>query len=411
MSRYTNKTDFLSLIQDEDFIRMVINDPDPNELLKKMQEENPDLGKNLQYAFEFIRVNHGNKVKMHPEDFNEVLSNIQLHLKAKSKSRVQRLFPMPLRIAASILIILSITSIIVYKQFGKDPLTEFAQKQHEGADKALIVLSDGTTKELKNNDSFIDYTSSEGEVVVKNTEEEEEEEERIGNSKIQKNPVLNQVVVPFGQRHKVLLSDGTLVQLNAGSKLTFPAAFTGKTREVYLKGEGFFEVSKNEKQPFIVKTDYIDIKVLGTTFNIAAYDDERILTTVLVEGKVNVSQKDKLLANDVYTLSPGQGCFYSIDTKNSVVKNVDVTEHILWKEGLFNFKDKPLRDVVSRVHKYFNRPIQIENDRLANTLVSGKLVLSDDIAEVTEYLAKTVEGNYEITADGLIVLKQQNIKY
>lgn len=402
MSRYTNKTDFLSLVQDEDFIRMVINDPDPNELLKELQEENPDLRKDLQYAFEFVRVNHVNKVKMHDEDFKEVLSNIKMHLKANSKSRVQRLFPMSLRIAASILIILSITSIIVYKQFGKDPLTEFAQKQHDGADKALIVLSDGTTKELKNNDSFIDYTSSEGEVVVKNTEEEE----RIGNSKTEKYAVLNQVVVPYGQRHKVLLSDGTLVQLNAGSKLTFPAEFTGKTREVYLNGEGFFEVSKNAKQPFIVKTDHIDIKVLGTTFNVSAYDDEGFMTTVLVEGKVNVSQKDKLLANEQFTLAPGQGCFYSVNSKNSVVRNVDVSEHVLWKDGLYNFKDRPLRDVISRVHKYFNRPIHIESDKLANTQVSGKLVLSDDITEVIEYLAKTVEGKYEIKSDGLIVLKQ-----
>lgn len=402
MSRHTNKTDFLSLVQDEDFIRMVINESNPNELLKKMQEENPDMGKTLQYAFEFLRTNHEAKIEMRDEDYNQVLSNIQLHLKTKSKSRVQRLFPLPLRIAASILIILSITSIIVYKQFEKDPMIEFAQKQHEEANKALIVLSDGTTKVLRSNDSFIDYTSSEGEVVVKNTEEEE----RIGNSKTEQNTVLNQVVVPYGQRHKVLLSDGTLVQLNAGSKLTFPAIFRGKAREVYLQGEGFFEVSKDEKHPFIVKTDHIDIKVLGTTFNIAAYDDERIFTTVLVEGKVDVVQKSKLFANEGFTLLPGQGCFYSIDTKSSVVSDVDVDEYVLWKDGLYNFKNKPLRDVVSRVNKFFNRTIQLEDEKLANTLVSGKLVLSDDLTEVVEYLSKTIEGKYDITKEGTFILRQ-----
>lgn len=402
MSKHSNKTDFLSLVQNEDFIRLVTGAENPDKLLKELQKENPDQSDALQYAFGFIRANHANKIKMKPEDYNQVLNAIQLHFIKKPQGRFLRLFPLPLRIAASILLILAISSIVVYRQFEKDPLTEFAQKQHEGADKALIVLSDGTTKELKNNDSFIDYTSSEGEVVVKNTEDEE----RIGNSKAQKNPVLNQVVVPFGQRHKVLLSDGTLVQLNAGSQLTFPAAFSGKTREVYLQGEGFFEVSENAKQPFIVKTNYIDIRVLGTTFNVSAYEDEGFLTTVLVEGKVNVSQKGKRLANEEFTLAPGQGCFYSIDEKNSVVRNVDIKEHVLWKDGLFNFKDKPLRDVVSRVHKYFNRPIQIESDKLANTLVSGKLVLSDDLTEVIEYLSKTVEGKYEVKSDGLIVLKQ-----
>lgn len=390
------------MVQDENFIRLVIDAENPNELLKELQTETPDQSDALQYAFEFISVNHGNKIKMSPDDYNQVLSNIQLHLKKKPKNRFCQLFPLPLRIAASILVILSVSSIIVYKQFEKDPLTKFAQMEHEGENQALIVLSDGTTKVLKNNDSFIDYSSNKGEVVVKNTEEEE----RIVNSKDEKNAVLNQVVVPYGQRHKVLLSDGTLVQLNAGSRLTFPAAFSGKTREVYLKGEGFFEVSENAKQPFIVKTDYVNIKVLGTTFNVSAYEDEGFMTTVLVEGKVNVSQKDKLLANEEFTLAPGQGCFYSVNAKTSVVRNVDVSEHVLWKDGLYNFKDKPLRDVVSRVHKYFNHPIHIESDKLANTLISGKLVLSDDIAEVIEYLTKTVEGKYEITPEGLIVLKQ-----
>ncbi|MBW8331162.1 MAG: FecR domain-containing protein [Prolixibacteraceae bacterium] len=402
MSKHSNKTDFLSLVQDENFIQLVIDAENPNELLKELQTATPDQSDALQYAFEFISVNHGNKIKMSPEDYNQVLSNILLHLKKKPKNRFYQLFPLPLRIAASILLILAISSIVVYRQFEKDPLTKFAQIQHEGENQALIVLSDGTTKVLKNNDSFIDYSSNKGEVVVKNTEEEE----RIGNSRNEKNAAMNQVVVPYGQRHKVLLSDGTLVQLNAGSRLTFPAAFSGKTREVYLKGEGFFEVSENVKQPFIVKTDHIDIKVLGTTFNVSAYEDEGSVATVLVEGKVNVSQKDKLLANEEFTLTPGQGCFYSVDAKNSVVRNVDIMEHVLWKEGLFNFKDKPLRDVVSRVHKYFNRPIQIESDKLANTLVSGKLVLSDDLTEVIEYLSKTVEGKYEVKPDGLIVLKQ-----
>ena len=402
MSNYSNKTDFLSLVQDEDFIRLVISAENPDKLLKKMQRENPDQGNTLQYAFEFIRTNHGNKIKMSPDDYNKVLNTIQLHLKEKPKNRFYQLFPLPLRIAASILLILAISSIVVYRQLGKDPLTKFAQMEHEGENQALIVLSDGTTKVLKNNDSFIDYSSNQGEVVVKNTEEEE----RIGNRNVEKHAVLNQVVVPFGQRHKVLLSDGTLVQLNAGSKLTFPATFSGRTREVYLKGEGYFEVHKNAQKPFIVKTDHIDIKVLGTTFNVSAYEDESSMTTVLVEGKVNVSQKDRLLANEEYTLAPGQGCFYSVNAKSSVVKNVDVSEHVLWKDGLYNFKDKPLRDVVSRVHKYFNRPIQIDNEKLASTLVSGKLVLSDELGEVMEYLSKTVEGKYEITQDGLFVLKQ-----
>lgn len=402
MSNFTNKTDFLSLVQDEAFVRSVIEAENPTELLEELQKKHPEQSDIFLYAFEFIRVNHTDKTKMDPEDFDRILSNIQKHSNNRSSFRFFRFIPLQLRVAAMILIIMSVGSLVVYKQLAKDPLTQFAQSKHDESNHGLILLSDGTSKVLKNNDSFIDYSSNNGDVVVKNVEEEE----RIGNAGIEKNAVLNQVVVPFGQRHKILLSDGTLVQLNAGSKLTFPASFSGKTREVYLKGEGFFEVSKNAKYPFIVKTDYVDIKVLGTTFNISAYEDERFTTTVLVEGKVNVSQKDKLLGNSEFTLAPGQGCFYSISSKSSVVREVDVNDYVLWKDGLYYFKDRPLRDVVSRVHKFYNYSIQIESEKLANTLVSGKLVLSDDLKEVMEYLSKTVEGKYEVKSDGLIVLKQ-----
>jgi transmembrane sensor len=402
MSKHSKQIKFSTLVQDESFIRSVIEAENPKEILEELQKKNPDQSEVILCAFEFIRFSRTEKSKMPPEDFDWILNSIQEHSTKKESFRIFRSIPPLVRIAAMILILLSLGSLVVYRQISKSPLTQFAQSELQENNQAMIVLSDGTTKMLKKNDSLIDYSSSSGNVVVKNIEEEES----IGNGQSAKDPIMNQVVVPFGQRHKVLLSDGTLVQLNAGSKLTFPAAFSGNTREVYLKGEGFFEVHKNAKQPFVVKTDYIDIKVLGTTFNISAYDDEHFMTTVLVEGKVNIHQKDKFLANDEFTLSPGQSCIYSVNSKKSIVSDVDVNDYILWKDGLYNFKEMPLADVVSRVNKFFNRNIQIENEKVANTLVSGKLVLAGNITEVLEYLSKTIEGKYEITQDGVFILKQ-----
>jgi hypothetical protein len=404
MAKISHKSDFLSLIQDEEFFRLVIdNIENPQKLVDDLLKEHPEQDDSIRYAVEFIRLNFENKTKMGEEDYNRILDYIQKYSgKKKSPSYILSLVSFPIRIAATILLILSVGSLVIYKQSAKDPLVQFAQGNVSNGGQAMIVLSDGTTQVLKSNNSFIDYNSTDGEVIVTN----EKENEIIGNSNKNENAVLNQVLVPFGQRHKVLLSDGTLVQLNAGSKLTFPATFSGKTREVYLKGEGFFDVRKNAKVPFIVKTDHIDIKVLGTTFNVSAYADEQFVTTVLVEGKVNVKQKDRMLANDEYILAPGQGCFYSMDTDKSVVRNVDTNNYVLWKDGLYNFKEIPLRDVVNRVHKYYNLTIQIEGERLANTLVSGKLVLSEDPTEVMEYLSKTMEGRYEKTTQGSYILKQ-----
>lgn len=397
----TNKIDFLSLVEDQAFVQSVLEAENPDDLLKELQKQNPEHSMAYQYAVEFIRVNRSNKTKMNARDYEDVLSRIEHYSKKKSPFRLLTLVPFKLQAAAMILVLLSVGSLIGYRHLTNDPLKKFAQSNAGQDTHGLILLSDGTTKVLKNNESLIDYSTN-GDVVVKNTQEEE----RIENHKEKDAAVLNQVVVPYGQRHKVRLSDGTLVQLNAGSKLTFPATFSGHTREVYLKGEGYFDVQKNEKVPFIVKTDFVNIHVTGTSFNVSAYEEENIVSTVLVEGKVNVAQKNKLFSNDNYNLVPGQGCFYSVQGQQSVVKEVEVSEYILWKDGFYHFKDKPLRDVVMRVNKYFNKEILIENEVLANTQVSGKLVLSEDLTEVMQYLSKTVEGRYELTEEGVYVLKQ-----
>lgn len=398
----TNKPDFLSLIQDEIFIKLVTETEGSDEFLKELLDRNPQNRESIKYAFEFIRVNMGNKTAMDAKDYNRILNKLQTQYKKKSSQPFFSVIPLYLRVAAMILVILSVGSVIVYQKFTSDPLTQFANQTVVDESQAMIVLSDGTSQPLKNSDSFIDYKSANGEVIVKN----KDKEELIDNSNTQKEAVLNQVVVPYGQRQRVLLSDGTLVQLNAGSKLTFPASFSGKTREVFLKGEGFFEVSKNAQMPFIVKTDQIDIRVLGTTFNISAYGDEQFVTTVLLEGKVNVEQKDKIFANEKLTLVPGQGCFYSVADRHSNVKEVNVNDYVLWKDGLYKFEDMPLREVANRVRRYYNMNIQVNDEQLANTLVSGKLVLTDDFTEVMQYLSKTVEGDIEKTKDGIYILKQ-----
>jgi len=202
------------------------------------------------------------------------------------------------------------------------------------------------------------------------------------------------------------LSDGTQVHLNAGSKLVFPAEFEGKTREVYLKGEGYFDVAKNPAKPFIVKTDFIDIKVFGTSFNVSVYNDDQTVSAVLVEGNVHVLQKNKTFNNSEYTLQPGQGCFYSIKNQKAEVKEVDTADYILWKEGLYQFHNQPLTDIVERIKRYYNISVQIDNDKLAKTIISGKLVLTDDCEEVIAHLAKTLEARYEIKDKSIYILKE-----
>jgi transmembrane sensor len=395
-------TDFLSLLKDEKFIRLVKQSENPSKLLEHLQARYPYNAENIRYAFEFIRTNMQEKKQMNSGDFDRILNNILRHSKNRKRAKTRRMFISYLSRAAVVLLILSLGALLVIKQLKVDPIEQFAQTVTDDSNQSVIVLSDGTKRFLKHDDSVIEYDSDAQEVVVR---KDENEAERIDNTRESEKQVLNQIIVPYGQKQTIALSDGTVIQLNAGSSLTFPAKFTGKSRDVYLKGEGYFEVHKNENLPFIVKTDYMNVRVLGTSFNISAYEDEKTVATVLVEGKVKVATKDRMFLNDEYVMEPGEGFFYTAGSGNPVLESVDVNDYISWKDGIFIFTEKPLIEIVKRVKKYYNKPIQIEGEELAHTLVTGKLDISGDIDQAMQYLAKTIEGRYEKTPDDIFVLK------
>jgi len=394
-------SDFSELIQNEKFIELVRSGEESQKFIEELIRQNPGQKKSILYALEFIRINLRNKSKLSPEDFDLMLKNIH-----ESHKNIQRRSSVPLRfyrIAAAILLLISISAIFHYQQLKVDKHVQLNQNHESFGTEGMIVLSDGSKYLLVKNDSLIDYHSASGEIVVKANKTEKRVENRIDAE----DSGLNQVVVPFGRHYKIRLSDGTIVHLNAGSRLTFPAGFTGRTREVDLEGEGFFEVSKKEKNPFIVKTKFIDIRVLGTTFNISAYSDENVTTAVLVEGSINVFKKNKILFGGENTiLSTGQGYFFSEDQMTSEVRNVNISDFILWKDGLYQFKEIALSDIVIRIRKYYSQKVQIEDPGLAGTLVSGKLVLSDDFNKVMQYLSKAVEGSFELTGEGIYMLKK-----
>ncbi|MDD4190988.1 MAG: FecR domain-containing protein [Mangrovibacterium sp.] len=392
--------DFLSLVQDEGFVRLVKESEHPGELLDELIRKNPANRTMICYAFEFVRMNDEQGVKMDPDDHSRILKKLRGRSKYRKGGSHGKFHISGFLKAAVILVIFSVGAFLVY-EFSGNSYRKFMNSRMTESDQALIVLSDGSKRVLENNDSYIEYQNKE--VIIRN---DKVQEEKVINKANDESSLLNQVVVPYGQRHTIRLSDGTIVQLNSGSKLVFPAVFHGRKREVYLTGEGFFDVRKNAEAPFIVKTGYIDVKALGTTFNVSVYDDEKRAVAVLVEGKVRVSQKDKVIDNEEHVLNPGQACFYSVSDRKSVVKDVDVTDYTCWTEGLFQFKDLALVDVVRRVRKYYNTPVQIEGEQFAKTLISGKLVLSDHIEEVMRYLSRTMEGRYSKGQNGIYVLKQ-----
>jgi len=169
-----------------------------------------------------------------------------------------------------------------------------------------------------------------------------------------------EIEAPFGSRTFFQLSDGTTVHLNYGSKLKYPIVFLGETREVSLIGEGFFHVAHNPDKPFIVKTGGLNIKALGTAFNVFAYPPENYIETTLVHGKVNL--EDASSNRTLVEMVPGQHTSYnkSSGATSSTMGKID--KYIAWKDGKIIFEDTPITEVADRLSKMFNVEIQVSNN-------------------------------------------------
>ncbi len=163
-----------------------------------------------------------------------------------------------------------------------------------------------------------------------------------------------EVIVPTGSRSVVQLSDGSLVHLNYGSRLKYPQIFAGDVREVMSAGEGYFEVAHNPKKPFIVKTSRLDIKALGTEFNVMAYPDRDIVETTLVNGKV--------VLENIGTMVPGQHVEYNAITNNISSSKGNIEKYVAWKEGKLIFDEASIIEVADKLSRKFNVHIEVKND-------------------------------------------------
>ena len=159
--------------------------------------------------------------------------------------------------------------------------------------------------------------------------------------------VYNTIVVPRGGEYKLELADGTLVWLNSDSELRYPVKFAGSQRDVWLKGEGYFEVSKNPEKPFRVVVDDMIVKVLGTSFNINAYKDRGNILTTLVSGKVDIQD---MSGKSLVVMSPNQQVDFR-HGKISSVQEVDITRFVSWIDGKFYFNDMTLENIMSQLQR------------------------------------------------------------
>jgi len=206
--------------------------------------------------------------------------------------------------------------------------------------------------------------------------------------------VYNTLTVPYGKRSKIHLSDGTVVNLNAGTSLKFPVKFIeGKDREVFIeRGEAYFDVTKDVKHPFIVNSDKIGIRVLGTQFNISSYPEDKDISTVLVEGSVSIYDKKKSYNLETATLlEPGFKADWSKDKNEIKIKEADVEMHTAWIKGKIIFKHIPFDNIIKKLERHYNVEI-INNDKI---LGKDLITASFDI-ETIEQVFKVINEIHPI---------------
>ena len=169
----------------------------------------------------------------------------------------------------------------------------------------------------------------------------------------------------MGMRSKFQLSDGTLVNLNSGSKLIFPTVFTGKNRKVELIGEAFFEVTPNHAKPFIVKTSEVNVKVLGTAFDLQAYPGTNKISATLVHGKIVLERELAGISKQLAELKPSDRAVFKTDEKViNISVEEDLDKFIAWKDGKLVFFNDPIENIAEKLGNWYNVTVKINNDEL-----------------------------------------------
>ena len=226
-----------------------------------------------------------------------------------------------------------------------------------GTSNAILILADGLPVVLEQQQ---EKTLKESDGTKINVLKEHISYERGVDDKQEKS-VYHELVIPRGGEFSLTLSDGTEVYMNADSKLRFPRKFGKGERVVELEGEAYFQVVHNEDAPFIVKTSQMAIKVLGTEFNVSAYAEDSVIRTTLVRGSVKISSE---VSGESVVLHPGEQSALNRGDHSMLVSEVDVSYAMAWKEGRLRFKEKPLKEVMKIISRWYDVDVVYEDEEV-----------------------------------------------
>lgn len=272
------------------------------------------------------------------------------------------------RYVAAVVLLFVLSGSFYFFHDTKDESIAFVQKIQPGSCKAILTEPDGTKIDISDT-TFLAFVQKS--VMSRKNEEEKEVGETLYHT----------ITIPRGGEYDLLLSDGSRLRMNSESEIRVPVTFEKGQREVFMKGEIYFDIVRDSLAPFVVHTHQGDIRVLGTSFNVRDYQDEDFLETTLVNGKVAFERE----GNYSY-LKPGEQLRLNKEDGKTTVETVDVLLYCSWKDGRFVFEKQRLEVIMNTIARWYNINVFYESSSVKDILFTGNIKRYSDLEQVVNML-------------------------
>lgn len=306
------------------------------------------------------------------------------------------------RYAAAVLLLAGLPPLYYLSREPELPVQEVARLETpyftSGTTGALLTLGNGQVVNI-DKQTVLSVTEQDGTTIVVDSGGMNYRPDEAAPVVASAETVYNVVRTPTGMEFPVTLSDGTQVYLNAESCLRFPATFAGDTREVELEGEAFFKVTPDAARPFVVRAIKVEIKVLGTSFNLRAYKNERAVAATLVEGRVALADADRQ-----WELAPGKQARYFKATGECEIRDVDVDHYTAWQSGKFVFKNERLEEVLSYLSRWYGFEYEFYDERSRNVMIGASLNRYADMEPIIKILEESRLVRVMVSDDNRVVI-------
>ncbi len=268
-----------------------------------------------------------------------------------------------------------------------------------GGPRAVLITADQTVHELNGVQGQREIEVEKG-VVIKQGGANLEYDS-LGAPVQEVTLAMNTLKIPRGGEFRLKLSDGTNVYLNSASELKYPVRFDEKERKVYLSGEAYFEVTKDSDRPFYVVTEEVQVRVYGTEFNVNTHQPGKV-HTVLVDGKVGIKKRG--MTGEI-TMKPGELASFDRNAGTFEVKEVDVRQYVVWKDGYFTFENESLEQILNTLSLWYDVDVFFQSESAKQLVFTGYMKRYNDISEILNAITEVVGVNFTINGKTIIVSK------